>query len=238
MANVWLGTPTTRDFPAQYVRSLMQTRLDGLLGFDAVVGQAIDVGRNAVVQHFLQRAEFDYLLMHDSDATWHPEAVQRLAARNLPVVSAIIFKRGLPTVPTIGKQVGVSPQGTTMYSFADTVNRILEKVEQSRLPQDFSNELLFEEQPDDLVEVDGAGAHFMLLRRDVLEKIGYPWFACTSTNGGEDFDFCRRVKRAGFKLYADFSIFTGHVVGAGMEIGLKEFLLFRDKTKVETLWSV
>lgn len=200
-------------------------------------GQAIDVARNALVKNFL-KSGMEFMLMHDSDATWHPDAVDRLAARNLPVVTGVIFKRGLPTVPTVGRFVGMGVSGACMYSFADTVNRIIEKVEREKIAADTKNELLFEAQADDIEEIDGCGAHFMLVRRDVVEKIGGPWFESTTINGGEDFDFCRKVQRAGFKLFVDYSVFTGHVVGPGMEIGVREFMLFRDKEKVDVPWEV
>lgn len=229
---IYLGTPTTRDFSAQYVSSLWQTRIYGGAAWTPVLGQAIDIGRNSVVKRFLQ-TDFEYLLMHDSDATWHPDAVMRLASRNLPVVTAVIFKRGLPTVPTIGVYAGQSTEGHQMYGFAHTVNRILDKVERDGLEV---NEMLYPEKPDDIEEIDGCGAHFCLIRRDVIEAIPAPWYACSTVNGGEDFDFCRKVHKAGFKMYVDYSVFTGHVVGPGVEIGAKEFLMFRDKERINEPW--
>ena len=231
-----LGTPSTRPFSAQYVSALWNTRIkaDGVAWLP-VIGQAIDIGRNVVCKRALA-ANADFLLMHDSDATWHPDAVMRLIERNLPVVTGVIFKRELPTIPTIGKYVSVSTDGSVTYSFADCVNTILAKVERENVTPDTKNELLFDKQPDDLQEIDACGAHFVLIRRDVLQAVGDPWFACTSVNGGEDFDFCRKAIKAGFKLYADYSVFTGHVVGDGVEIGLREFLMFRDKMKAETTW--
>lgn len=238
MADIFLGVPTTRDFGVQYVSCLFGTRIHGAAEWSPLYGQAIDIARNALVKRFLLGTT-DYLLMHDSDATWHPDAIERLASRNLPVVTGVIFKRGLPTVPTIGKYVGLGTNGAHLYSFAGTVNRILDVAAKNALDEETKNELLFDPQADDLEEIDGCGSHFMLIRRDVLEKIKGPWFESTTTNGGEDFDFCRKVQQAGFKMYVDYSVFTGHVVGPGLEIGIREFLLFRDKDQeVETPWEV
>jgi hypothetical protein len=207
-----------------------------------VVGQAIDTARNTICERFL-KSEYDYLLMHDSDATWHPDAVERLVSRNLPFVTGLIFWRHLPTVPTIGKAVGISPEGGHMYSFAGTVERINKRIEdeaqRGNVGTDTPNELCFPEQPDDIEEIDGAGMHFCLIRRDVIRKIGMPWFECSVTNSGEDFDFCRKVKKYGFKLYVDYSVFTGHVVGPGMEIGVREFLMGQGSgAKVDVLWNI
>lgn len=237
MPDVFIATPTTRDFSVQYVSSLWQTRIHGAAHWTAISGQAIDIGRNLLIKSFL-KSGMDYLLMHDSDATWHPEAIDRLLSRNLPVVTAIIFKRSLPTVPTIGKLVGVGVTGAFMYGFADTMNKIVEKCEREHVAADTPNELLFDACEDDVHEIDGCGAHFYAIRRDVLEAIGDNWYQETSTNGGEDFAFCRKVQQAGFKLYADYSVFTGHVVGPGVEIGVREFMLFRDRVKADVPWEV
>jgi hypothetical protein len=78
----------------------------------------------------------------------------------------------------------------------------------------------------------------MLLRRDALEKMGPPWYVCSNPNAGEDFDFCRRLKAAGFDLFVDYSVFTGHVAGPGIELGLREFMLYGSDTSKEAnlLW--
>jgi len=237
MTYVYMGTPAAdNNFPGQYVATVFTTRLKGRLGWGYLPGQAIDIGRNAIVERALKDGA-DYLLMHDSDATWHPGAVQRLLERDLPVVTGVIFKRSLPTVPTIGTFVRVDPDGSHIYSFADTLNHVMEIARRESLRADTKNELLFDPHPDDLQEIDACGSHFMLIRRDVLEKIKPPWFKCTTTNGGEDFYFCRQVQKAKFKMYVDYSVFTGHVMGKGMELGIREFLLYNNTAKVETLWK-
>lgn len=237
MTKVLLGAPTTRDLPIPYVRSLWMTGIKGTLAWDTVYGQAVDVGRNTLVQRFLTKyTDFDYLLMHDTDATWHAQAVQRLVDRQLPVVSGVIFKRSIPTVPTIGKFINISPEGNHMYSFKDTVNKILEVVGKEGIDHTTRNELLLDEQPDQIKEIDAAGAHFMLIHRDVLTAIGERWYECTRLNAGEDFAFCRKVQQAGFKLHVDYSVFTGHHLGGTMELGLREFMLYHDKEKLDTEW--
>lgn len=238
MPSVFLGTPSTREFSAAYVSSLWLTRFDGPAAWHTIGGQAIDIARNMIIKTFLSSG-MDFLLMHDSDASWHPEAPARLVSRNLPVVTGIIFKRALPTFPTIGKDVGPSVQGdgTHLYNFAGTLKRINEIIDREKLTDAAKNELLFEPRAGDIQEIDGAGAHFMLIRRDVLEKIKEPWYQCTNPNAGEDFDFCRKVQAAGFKLYVDYSVFTGHIAGPAFEIGLREYILYGTGSKeTNLLW--
>jgi hypothetical protein len=65
-----------------------------------------------------------------------------------------------------------------------------------------------------LVEVDYAGMGLMIVKRDVFEAIGYPWFKAWTVewveNGvpmaeimTDDGGFCYRAKQAGFKVYVD-----------------------------------
>ncbi len=53
--------------------------------------------------------------------------------------------------------------------------------------------------PDTVTEVDAVSGSFMIMRRDVIDKIGYldeDFFMY-----GEDLDFCYRIKEAGWKIY-------------------------------------
>lgn len=239
MANVFIGAPTTRDLPIPYVRSLWTTSINGMIGCNWIKGQAIDIGRNSVVKMFLKHKEYDYLLMHDSDASWAPGAVQRMIDRDLPILTAVIFQRGLPTVPTIGKHVRISPEGHHIYSFTGTINKIFEVAKREKLDDTCKNIQLFDKHEGDIQEIDGAGAHFMLIRRDVFEAIGEDWwYRCTRSNSGEDFYFCRQAQAAGFKLYCDYSIYTGHNLSGELELGLREFLMYSDKVKLETVWEL
>lgn len=60
--------------------------------------------------------------------------------------------------------------------------------------------------------VDASGNAGMLIRRKVLDEIGDPWFENT---GGfvmnEDVNFCERIRRAGFGLYATADVTLGHI---------------------------
>ena len=62
----------------------------------------------------------------------------------------------------------------------------------------------WEEIPESGVfEVDAAGSAGMLIRREVLDTLGDPWFENT---GGvilnEDVYFCQKARRAGFRVFA------------------------------------
>lgn len=66
-------------------------------------------------------------------------------------------------------------------------------------------------------EVHAAGSAGMLVRREVLDTLGDPWFYSTfddkgrRTNLNEDVLFCTRVRQAGFRLFATADCTMGHL---------------------------
>lgn len=227
MSNVMLGVPSHRGgFPTEYVKSLWSFNLTGNATWLPVEGLAVDVARNLIVSQFLQ-SNNDYLLMHDSDAVWHPDAIMRLLSLDLPVVSAVIYQRRFPTVPFIGRLDQIKENGDFLYSFVHAAGQVIDVALRNQYEPPDSEVLppLFEE---DVVEtIDACGSHFVLIRRDVLESIEPPYYQITHPpNAGEDFYFCRKVKEAGFDLYVNYSVHTGHVAGEGVVIGLREFFIY------------
>ena len=78
--------------------------------------------------------------------------------------------------------------------------------------------LRFEEIPTDGVfEVDAAGSAGMLIRRQVLDTMGDPWFYSSVDNQGrrtvlsEDLTFCLRARAAGFRIHATPEVTLGHI---------------------------
>jgi hypothetical protein len=71
---------------------------------------------------------------------------------------------------------------------------------------------------DGVAEVEEAGTGCMLIRRDVLEDLGYPWFVWRewlTENGdidrfSDDVDFCRRARARGHKIVAHGNVRCGH----------------------------
>lgn len=66
--------------------------------------------------------------------------------------------------------------------------------------------------------VDLVGMGFCVIKREVFEKLQYPWFTTEQFTIGdvtdllsEDTSFCRRATEAGFSLVLDTSVRLGHV---------------------------
>jgi hypothetical protein len=61
-------------------------------------------------------------------------------------------------------------------------------------------------------EIDAAGSAGMLIKREVLDEMGDPWFR--STGGvvlNEDVTFCRDAREHGFRIFACADVTMGHL---------------------------
>ena len=74
------------------------------------------------------------------------------------------------------------------------------------------------ENPNTLLPVEYTGFGFILIKKGVFEKIGYPWFRpiyYDLPNGvsdffAEDVGFCQLAIKNGFKIYIEPSVVLGH----------------------------
>lgn len=168
----------------------------------------------AIFRDFLATQD-THILMLDDDATLAPETLNRLMSRNLPVVGALTWTRGLPPAPTIWRGVGgVAGDFITWRTRVDDVVKWLERVEvgsEVRSNQNNSALVLNYNPPDALSRTDNIGFHCVLIRRDVVETIGEPFCEETKQGVHEDFDFSARAICAGFDLYVDKTVFSGHI---------------------------
>lgn len=222
---LYIAVPHTRAFEGMFVDSLVQSQVDAYW-FKRLEGHAVDMARNFLVENFLA-TDAEYLAFIDSDATWAPEALARLMGHGLPMVTGCIYKRGLPPVPTFGQYMGRNGDGDHTYNFGWSIEKILETVAAHGITDETKNAICLPPALNDVQEIGGCGLHFCMIRRDVVEAVEKPWFEKVDVTGaGEDFYFCRKVKAAGFPIYADFSVHTGHIVGPGFDYGVRELLQF------------
>ena len=60
---------------------------------------------------------------------------------------------------------------------------------------------------------DFIGQAGMLVKKSVLDKIGYPWFKCGQMDPGrlqEDLTFCRELQQLGYTVYVDQDVIFDH----------------------------
>ena len=233
--SVMIGTPRTKPMLDGYVMSLWETRFKGETILKLMPDLAIDVARDYLVG-VMKENECDALLWADVDATWHPDAIQRLWDRNKNIVAGCMYRRALPPIPTIGWYKGLNDTGKHLYdlgAFADVTRKYLKwQIERQAMGENFPNDLCFDIEHDgDLLEVDGCGSHFIMIRKEVFEAMPRPWYKTVTTSAGEDYWFCRKAKEAGFKIHVDLTVHTGHEVGTDIDFGAREFMAFFKHTE-------
>lgn len=165
---------------------------------------AIDQGRNQMATDAL-RDGFEETMWIDTDIAFEPDAVERLRAHQLPIVSAIYPQKGkrmlasrvLPGTEEIifGEQGGLLEILYAATGFL-LVRReaYLEMQRQLKLPycnERFARPTIPFFQP--MVVRDGEG-HWYL---------------------AEDYSFSERARQCGYRIYADTTIRLGHIGGYG-----------------------
>lgn len=231
MRSVLLGLPYSRDDTRSFTRSLIILAAGGecqvvLLPEDPY-GMPIDDARNFIFESAKKTPEAEFVLFVDNDCIFPMGALRRMLSYDVPYICGGMYTRDFPPRPTIGKYIGHGPDGKIYYSWAHYARKAVAYAKEvhgmDEIPR---NDFMFEQTAHDLMEIDGSGMHFALIRRDVIEELEPPWFRMANKSGaGEDFHFCKRAADAGFPLYTDLSIQTGHSAGNRYSFGLRELLL-------------
>ena len=143
--------------------------------------------RSYIHQSFVNECKTSkFLVMLDSDVIPPANAITKCLDRKLPLVGGWYPKKS--DDPKERKPV--------VYNF-------------SHLDENGTAKWNIREKPGEgLEEVDGAGAGFWVMRRDVAEAIGerpYDMLRC-----GEDLEMCLKVKEAGYNIYIDWSLKAEH----------------------------
>jgi len=139
--------------------------------------------RNIIHSNFVNEEKVDWLLMLDSDVCPPPNFLEKLMSHKLPIVGGWYRKKGGENPPVVYDYHGIGEDGKMQWQVRQTPGKGLEKV-------------------------DGAGAGCWLLHRKVAEAVGEKPY--DMLRGGEDLDFCMKVKKAGFDIYVDWDIACAH----------------------------
>jgi hypothetical protein len=149
---------------------------------------------NYAAQTMLAQPELQWILLLNDDHLYPPDMLIRLLDRRVDAVTALYLDRSanpelspLPFPPVLFDRV--DPDGQVM-------RRFLAPGEHGLIP----------------IVACGDGA--MLVRRSAFERIPPPWWTLGEldpTQANHDLSFCRRLRDAGFALYADLDVVVGHV---------------------------
>lgn len=187
-ARVAFGIPVGSDLVHwRFMASLMEMHKSPQHGLIVRQGSIIDRSRNEIVRLMLDHpARFTHLLFLDSDMIFPQNTLQRLLDLDVPVAGGLYYQRVPPFAPIVFKR---DAQGSyTSFKPAD-----LKSPEQN---------------------VDALGTGCLLIRREVLEQLVYPWFAIQwqgSVQRGEDLYFCELCHQAQIPVTLATDLIIGHV---------------------------
>lgn len=173
-AKIYVGTPCYGDqcftgylvsilHTANYLkeRNLPITIQNSFLGSESLITR----GRNTITARFLNDSSFTHLLFIDADITWHPSTIEKLVNADVDVVGAIYPKKSYKW-KNLSK---ILPELMKCKTIDDNVEsfikaNLLEYV--VNYGEGNSGQIV-----NNLIEVKYIGTGFMLIKREVLEKM-------------------------------------------------------------------
>jgi hypothetical protein len=172
--------------------------------------QPHDRCRNRLLSRFLESGEWTHLLFIDTDVVVSPETIDRLLALNAPFACApvpILHRRSGPRDVNHGVTVG-----TNIMIFDDPTLR------GTAVAPDAADCGYRYLDPDDMPEqpfkCDATGLGLAMIERRVIERIETPWCEFARLEGnehiGEDINFARKVRQAGFDIVVDPELSCDH----------------------------
>lgn len=157
------------------------------IDYAAFLGRPTDYIRNYVVREFLKRTEYTHLFMVDSDEAIPIDTVERLLKHNAPLTTGCY-----PAKCNNSIKWALANRGN------DGHYHLLDKLTSSSEP----------------FFVDAGGAGCLLIRRDVFDKVHYPWFRWIENEDGsqmsEDIFFFAKCNEVGLTCIADPSVLVKH----------------------------
>ena len=172
--------------------------------FEFVRGYDCATARNSIVQKTIDGG-YDLLMMVDSDVTPPRSALVDLMSHDVGFASGFYVRRsdendGLTCAYRLFDENG-----------RENFNYTLE----SAYTRDDMAEM--RGRGEYLVEIHGCGMGCVLISRETLESLSYPWFDWVNYRDGkrsmlsEDLFFCEKLVSAGIPRYADSRVACGHL---------------------------
>lgn len=139
-------------------------------------GSGIAELRNILVNKAIKYEETTHILFVDDDQMFPADSIHQLAKHDLPIVAANIVRK--ESNPRTNSKKIDSPD--CIFTLPNSTG---------------------------LEEVESVGTGMMLIKREVFEALKEPYFFYdVEKNVGEDVNFCRKARDAGFKIYIDHDL--------------------------------
>jgi GT2 family glycosyltransferase len=157
------------------------------------------------------KGDCTHILFIDDDQVFEQDAVFKLLEHDVDICTGITWMRGEPHAPCI--------------FLADHEKKQIHPIEAE----------------GGLIEIDACGGYFLLIKREVLETLEFPWFKYGDTSMnynmegdrqgvGEDVAFGLKARLAGFEMYCDSDLEITHL-GQVHQINRKFVREYRDSGK-------
>jgi len=167
------------------VTELLKRRNDAV--YVAVIGRPVDYARNKIIRMFKQYAELTHLFLIDNDIGFPMVVIDKFLSLDVPIASGCY--------PVIVK-------GNLKWALADCDENghyeLIEKLKSKYGP----------------FEVDGGGAGCLFIKREVFDKVEWPWFLWNETPQGmpmsEDIYFSMKCNQAGYRTTVHPQVLCNH----------------------------
>lgn len=163
----------------------------------------VDMARNLLVEQLLQVKTCEWILWLDTDILPPSDAYEKLAASNLPIVSALYRRR--------------DPALASQQFWPVVAGKFTKTVVEGH--ETLGVQSLFEYNPGEVLQVDAVGMGCVLMHRKVFETLDPPWFNYTMRYRwrkgaewerenwlSEDWYLFKKAKDAGFQVFLNTTV--------------------------------
>jgi len=197
--SVTLACPTNRGLQPKTFQCLLKLAAHGNYEWHIIVaeeGYSIAENRNYIAVQALNNKS-DYLLMIDDDMVFPFDLLDKLIENKKDIIGVAYHSRG--------SKDKIKCVDAGIMSIAEISEKKYINLETETDPK-----------YKDTFECYATGTGIMLIKCEILYKIPRPWFEFTFfENGkckdGEDWNFCFKAKKSGFKIWTDPKIKVGHL---------------------------
>ena len=192
MQKIGLAVPTNRGVQPQIMQCLLELVAQASKKYDLFIivaenGYTIAENRNWIAAQTVKN-NLDYLLMCDDDMVFPPDLLDRLLANNKDICGVAYHPRC---------ETGQIIKYLDETHFIRLKDNIDPKYKQT-------------------FECYATGTGIILIKCEVFRKTPQPWFMFDYyDNGcvkeGEDWFFCKKIRKFGFKIWSDPRISVGHI---------------------------
>jgi hypothetical protein len=191
MTHILFAVPTNAGIDPHTVLAITKIKQRPDVDYLACTGSPTDQVRNGLARKVLDDPGYTHLLMMDSDIEPPDDIVDQLLGCNAAMAAAI--------VPICVQKMIVT-------------NIVMPNENPDDPDTSFMMHWSTEGEP---IEAEGAGTGIVLIRREVFEKVPWPWFRYKEAypegkRTGEDIYFSKKAAKYGFKYKVPRKSLSGH----------------------------